>query len=135
MMPLKEKVEIIEKIDWELGVIELRVDNILQFHPYEGVTGVSLDQLKDMLVNLKEITDGIPRPYLSHNINMTEPLSTEAKVFVGKHCHEFATAMAITEQHAITRFIAHSIMYLYRPQIPMKLFKNKTLAYEWLKTQ
>jgi len=125
---------IVDRIEWELGTIELRSDNILQFYPYEHVTGISLEELKIMLVHLKKITKGEPRPYFSHNFNLTEPLSTNAKLFIGKHCHEFATAFAISEKHPITRFMAHSIMYLHKPSIPMKLFKTEERAFDWLKS-
>lgn len=133
MTLLEEKITILEKIDFEIGLIELRSDNILQFHPWEGVTGVTLEQLKLMLVHLKDITNGTPRPYFSHNVNMTTPLSTEAKIFIGDTAHEFAAAMAVTEKYAITRFMAHSMLYLNKPSVPMKLFKTKKSAFEWLK--
>ncbi|MFT7614004.1 MAG: hypothetical protein ACI9J3_002986 [Parvicellaceae bacterium] len=133
MTDVKEVYSVVDRIEWDLGTIELRSDNILLFYPYEHVKGMSVDQLKIMLSHLKKITKGIPRPFFSHNYNMTDSLTTDAKLFIAKHCHEFATAFAISEQHAITRFIAHSIMYLHKPAIPMKLFKSEKSALEWLK--
>ena len=135
MTVLIEEFEIIDKIQWELGTIELTSHGIVQFIPLEGITGITMEQLELMFSHLMNITKGTPKPFLSHNVNMTGPLSTEAKVYVGKNCHKFATAFAITERHPITRFIAHSIMYLHRPEIPMKLFKNKQTAYDWLRVQ
>jgi len=85
-----------------------------------------------MLGLLKDITNGVPCPYFSHNVNLTTPMSTEAKMYIGAHTHEFATALAMTERSAITRFMTHSILYLNKPLVPLKMFKTKESAFDWL---
>ena len=66
--------------------------------------------------------------------NLIKNLPDEAKSFMKKHFHEFATHFAMTENSALIRFVAHSFMYLYKPDITMKLFKTKLEAITWLKS-
>ena len=133
MLNTKREITIIKAVSFELGVVELRSDNILTFEPKEGYTTFNLEQIK--LVNnvLIDVSGRIPRPYFSNNKNL-KSLGSEEKIYIKDNIKNFATAFAMTEDSAVTRFITYSFMQLNRPSIPVKMFKTKEEAYEWLRT-
>ncbi len=126
-------IEIIKSVRFEYGVIELRSDHIITYEPANGITSYTLPQLEIMLGILIEISGGIPRPYFSNNYNL-KSLESEERVFISNNFRQFANAFAMTENSAITRFITHTFLQLFRPEIPIKMFKTKEEAYEWLRT-
>ncbi|MGE0560516.1 MAG: hypothetical protein AB7O47_01750 [Flavobacteriales bacterium] len=125
-------IEIIKSVELDFGTIELRSDNILTFEPAKGITTVNKDQLVIMLKNLIEISNGVPRPFISDNRNVTS-FGFEERDYVAKNIHLFATASAILEDSFVIRFITHTIITLFKPQIPMQMFKTKEGAIEWLR--
>ena len=131
-MTTTDAPSLIDFVNLDFGRIELRSDNVLHFIPNRDKEELSIDELRELLPHFKMITGGVPRPFVTHNQHLTSPLTTEAKVFIGEHTHHFATACAVLESHPVTRFVAHSIMYLHKPQVPMRLFKNQENALAWL---
>ncbi len=128
---MPNKVTIIESIPFEYGVIELRSDNIITYEPSEGVTTFTIPHLKLMPDILLKLTDGDAKPYFWNNRNSTS-LGTEERVYITKYIHKFACKFAMTENSPITRFITHTFMQLSKPSIPVKMFKTKEEAYNWL---
>jgi hypothetical protein len=116
-----------------IGTIALRSDKILTFKPFDGVTTCNLADLKEMYDIYMEITSGVPHLYYTDNTNI-KGFGSEERVFVSEKFHHFALASAIKENSAIVRYITHSILYLNKPQIPLKMFKTKTDAISWLKS-
>lgn len=114
------------------GTLSLRSDGILTFEPTDGISTLSLDDLKTMLATFKEFSCNTPLPFFSNNRNMRS-LGAEEKEFVGKNIHLFASKSAITENSPIVRFIMYMIIYFYTPPIPMKMFKTEEEAIKWLK--
>lgn len=131
---MTENIAILKSIQLEFGLAELRSDNILTFIPNKEVNSYSLNQLKEMLAVFLKITEGKQYPYYSDNTHLNGTLSSEVKVFMSEHFHDFATAFAMKENSAMTRFVAHTFIYLNRPKIPIKMFKTKEQAIEWLKS-
>lgn len=128
-----KNIEIIKSVKFDYGIIELRSDNIMTYEPIDGITTLTLPQLDIMLELLLAVSDGIPRPYFSNNKNL-KSLGSEEKIYIKDNIKNFATAFAMTEDSAVTRFITYSFMQLNRPSIPVKMFKTKEEAYEWLRT-
>lgn len=118
----------------KFGTAEIRSDGILTFEPRGDASLHSLAELKDMLKTFKELTNGKPHLYYSNNNNIKGNFSSEEKAYMSAHFHEFATAFAMTENSALVRFITHTFIYLNKPQIPIKMFKTKETAIEWLKS-
>ena len=126
--------KIIQSVELDFGIAELRSDNILSFNPNKDLGIYNLKQLQEMLVVFKKMTNGKPLPYYSDNRSLTGVFGSEEKVFMSNYFHEFATAFAMTESSALTRFLAHSFMYINRPRIPIKMFKKENDAINWLKS-
>ncbi len=132
---MNEEFKILRVIELSFGVAELRSDEILTFVPNDNFESYTVDVLKDMLATFLQITNNTPHLYFCDNSNIKNPqVSSEAKAYMNDHFHKFALACAMTEDSAITRFAAHTFMYLYKPKIPIKLFKTKNEAISWLKS-
>lgn len=124
---------IVKSVSFELGIVELRSDNILTFEPKEGYTTFDIEQIKLVNKVLLDVSGGIPRPYFSNNKNL-KSLGSEEKIYIKNKIKDFAIAFAMTEDSAITRFITYSFMQLSRPDIPVKMFKTNEEAFTWLRT-
>ncbi|MBI2281288.1 MAG: STAS/SEC14 domain-containing protein [Bacteroidetes bacterium] len=127
-----QNIEIIKSVKLDFGTIELRSDDILTFEPAKGITTVNKDQLVIMLKNLIDASNGAPKPFLSDNRNI-KSFGFEEREYVAKTIHLFASASAILEDSFVIRFITHTIVTMFKPQIPMKMFKTKESAIEWLR--
>lgn len=132
---MEKPVEILKSVELDFGVIELRSDNILTFDPNEKLEVYTLDILKVMITEFKTITNGTPRLYLCDNSKINSGIGSKEKEFVNKHTHEFATAFAMVENSALIRFLVHSYNHLYKPIVPVKMFKKKEDAIAWLESK
>ena len=129
----KENIYIIKEQKCDVGNIILRSDKILMFIPFDGVTTCNLKNLKEMYAIFMDLTNGIPHLYYSDNTNL-KSFGSEERVYVSATFHDFALACAIKENSAIVRFITHSMVYLNKPNIPIKMFKTEKDSFKWLKS-
>ncbi|MBL4593961.1 MAG: hypothetical protein JKX68_09120 [Flavobacteriales bacterium] len=129
----KENIYIIKEQKCDVGNIILRSDKILMFIPFDGVTTCNLKNLKEMYAIFMDLTNGIPHLYYSDNTNL-KSFGSEERVYVSATFHDFALACAIKENSAIVRFITHSMVYLNKPKIPIKMFKTEKDSFKWLKS-
>lgn len=116
-----------------IGNIILRSDKILMFKPFDGITTCNLEELKEMYAIYMDITKGIPHLYYTDNTNIKN-FGSEERIYISTNFHHFASASAIKENSAVVRFITHSMIYLNRPKIPLKMFKTEEDAVIWLKS-
>ena len=128
-----KEIKILEQVNCNTGVITLREDRILTFHPHSYTTTCSLKDLKEMYAIFIELTKGIPHLYFSDNTNV-KSFGAEERAFVSSNFHHFALACAIKESSALVRYITHTMIYLNKPQIPLKMFKTEEESIYWLKS-
>jgi hypothetical protein len=128
-----KEIKILEQVKCNAGVITLREDEILTFHPHENVITCTLDDLKEMYTIFMKLTNGIPHLYFSDNTN-AKSMGSKERVYISSHFHHFACACAIKETSAIARYITHTMIYLNKPQIPLKMFKTEEESMNWLKS-
>jgi hypothetical protein len=126
-------IHIIRKEKCSIGDIILRSDKILILKPDEDRTTATIEELKEQYEIFMDITNGIPHLFYSDNSNM-KSFGTEERVFVSNNFHHFASACAIKENSAITRYITHSFLYLNKSKVPIKMFKTEETAISWLKS-
>ncbi len=131
---MNKQVNILKSEQLSFGLAELRSDGILTFIPNKDIETYNIDQLKKMLNIFNIITEGKQYPYYSDNTKLVGNFTSEAKIFMSNHFHEFANAFAMKENSAVTRFITHTFIYLNKPQIPIKMFKTEKEAINWLKS-
>ena len=130
---MEKDIHIIKSIPLDFGTIELRSDYILTYEPKPNLTTLKVAQLKVMTEVLLELCEGKPKPFLSNNKNLTS-FGYEEREYVGKNIHLFASCSAILEESFVTRFIHHSILFMFKPEVPLRLFKTKEEAIIWLRT-
>jgi len=130
---MKDNGKIIRHEKCSIGNIYLRDDKVLMFKPFAGITTVTMYDLVEMYNINMDLTNGIPHLFYSDNTNMKK-LGSEERVYISEKIHHFAIASAIKENSAIVRFITHSMVYLNKPQVPIKMFKTEENAINWLKT-
>ncbi len=129
----EDNINILKEVKCTVGTISLRTDKILTFVPFEGVTTCTLENLKEQFDIYMELTNGVPHLFYTDNTNVRS-FGSEERAFVSEKFHLFASASAIKEDSSIVRFITHSMIYLNKPQIPLKMFKTKNEAIHWLKS-
>jgi len=117
----------------EAGVITLRDDGILTFHPHDYITTCNMENLTEMYDIFMRLTKGVPHLYFSDNTNL-KSFGSEERNYVSRNFHHFAIACGIKEASAIVRFITHTMIHINRPQIPLKMFKTEEESIEWLKS-
>jgi hypothetical protein len=130
---MTDKIQHIKEVNCSIGKITLRSDKVLMFTPFDGVTTINIENAKEMYSKLMEITEGIPHLYYSDNTNL-KSLGYEERIYMTNRIHHFASKMAIKENSAIVRFITHSMVYLNKPPLPIKMFKTEKSAINWLKS-
>ena len=126
-------INILKEQKCSVGIITLRDDRVLTFKPFEDVTTVNLDDVKEMYSIFMELTKGVPHLYYSDNTNL-KSLGREERIYVSTRIQKFASAMAIKENSAIVRFITHTMVHLTNPEISIKMFKTEESAINWLKS-
>ena len=125
---------IVKSVKLDFGVAELRSDRILTFEPSVEVPVFQISHLKKMIPTFIEMTGGVPYLYYCDNSNFKTIADSETKAYFNNHVSEFAIAFAIKENATTTRFMFHLFRHLYRPEIPMGMFKTKEEAIKWLKS-
>lgn len=123
--------DIIESVDIGFGVVALRSDSILTFEPLETINSVSIDELESLLKVLEDLSGGSPKAFYADNTHITSLGYTERK-FIGDNLHRFALASGVKQNSPLTRMIGHTIMAMFPPQVPMRMFSTKDQAIEWL---
>jgi hypothetical protein len=129
----KDNSSILKQEKCNIGNIVLRKDKILTFTPFDGVTTCNLKDLEEMYSIFMDMTGGFPHLYYSDNTNLKN-LGSEERVYVSSNFHHFALACAVKENSAIIRFVTHSMVYLNKPKIPIKMFKTEEDSFKWLKS-
>ena len=130
---MKDKINIIKEEKCSVGTITLRNDKIIMFKPFDSITTCNVDELKEMYDILMDITQGVPHLFYSDNSSI-KSFGSEERAYVSSTFHHFAIASAIKENSAIVRFLTSYMIYLNKPKIPLKLFKNEKEAINWLKS-
>ena len=131
---MSSQIQILESRTFKYGVIELRSDDILTYVPNKDVKSFTIPQLKLAIDIFLDITNGDPKLYFCDISHFTDNTSAETKTYMKSTLHLFAKACAVTEQSAFIAYLAHIFLYLYKPEVPAKLFKTKLEAITWLKS-
>lgn len=130
---MNDKVEILKFIELPYGTVELRADNILTFRPdIARFKEYNIQILKELLEVFREITDGIPRPYLCDNRYITGIVNKEEQAYMNKHFSDFSTRSAMITESMIVKALVNSYHSIFQPKIELRLFKSEKAAIEWL---
>jgi hypothetical protein len=131
---LNNHIQILESRTFKYGVVELRSDDILTYTPNKDVKSFDIPQLKQAVDIFLEFTNGNPKLYFCDMSHFTDKTSSETDVYMKSTLHLFAKACAATQKSTYVIYLAHVFLHLYKPDVPVKLFKTKPDAIAWLKS-
>ncbi len=122
---------IIEERAYHFGKLTICHDQILEL--YSDKETYTFQDYKDLLNGIEEITGGKKYPYLSDERGKQRFMDNDSKKLMNDKLHKHITACALVEDSAVLRFLTHTFVAIYRPKIPIKMFKTKEDARNWLK--
>lgn len=125
-------VKILRTIELDFAVMRLREDGVVTFYGNEDLDGLSVQRIEDLYVAMITLTENNPAPLLVSKINHFQ-LNSEEKNMIAAKLPSCISACAIKEDNIMLRFLVHTFNYLYRPSVPIKLFKTEEEALLWLK--
>tara|TARA_B100000508_G_C11465884_1_gene282550 strand:+ start:34782 stop:35051 length:270 start_codon:yes stop_codon:yes gene_type:complete len=80
-----------------------------------------------------EITDGVPRPYMCDNRYITGIVNKEEQAYINDNIGKFATRSALITSSPLIRLLVNSYTSVFKPEVPIRLFKSEDQAIKWLK--
>lgn len=131
---MSDPIKILESKTFKYGVIELRSDNILTYTPNKDVKKFTTTQLKPAVEIFLEICKGEPKLYFCDMSHFTEKTDSDTDRYMKSTLHTFAKACAVAQKSFYVSYLANIFLYLYKPSVPVKLFKTKSDAISWLKS-
>ncbi|MCH2231373.1 MAG: hypothetical protein MK078_01600 [Crocinitomicaceae bacterium] len=124
---------VVKQVSIEHGIVELRSDNILVFRPDVATfKEYTMPILEDLLEAFIEITDGVPRPNMCDNRYITGIVSKEEQKYTNAYFEKFATKMGMITHSAPVRILVNSYTRIFKPKVPIRLFKTEEAAVKWL---
>lgn len=124
-------VEIVKTIELEFAKMELRNDSIITFLPNSNYNGLTITQIDEIYEAILKLNNNKPTP-LFVDLVQHAPLSSDVKSSITSKLPLCLTACAIKEDNIMIRFVVHAYNHLYKPEIPIKMFKTKEEAILWL---
>ncbi len=124
--------EIVKTIELDFAKMELRGDGIITFLPSQSYTGLTVSQIEEIYQTIIKLTNNKSAPIFVDLIQHT-PLNSEEKNLISSKLSMCLTACAIKEDNVMIRFVVHAFNYMYKPDVPIKMFKTKEDAILWLK--
>lgn len=124
--------EIVKTVVLDFAKMELRSDGIVNFLPSIQTTGLNSNQIEEVYQALLSLTQNKPAP-LYVDLKTHIRLNSEEKSLIILKLATCITACAIKEDNIMIRFVVHAFNHLYKPAIPIKMFKTEEEAIVWLK--
>lgn len=130
------EADIVRSIETTNAIIRKRSDGILMLHHPMHVVESTLSHVKENFEALCEIQAGEISPFLMHT-GQVHKISAESKAFMTKSLGSIATHMAMVTDHSnpLSILAVRMYMYLHRPSIPTRVFRQDPHAIIWLRTQ
>jgi hypothetical protein len=122
-----------KKITAEVFTIEMRADGILHLHA-EGDKTIDMRLYKVLISSIGELTGGKKVPILSTADELTLPNEEVKEYMVKPEANPFCIANALIAPSLSQKLISNVLIRIIRPARPIRLFRNKEDAIEWLKT-
>ncbi|MDF1672615.1 MAG: hypothetical protein P1U41_03875 [Vicingaceae bacterium] len=123
--------EIIKSDTSKKSLLNLRKDGIITLEPKMGETIQTLESMKIDFEIFKEWTQNEKYNFLVDSRRL-QKFDSELRVFAQENSPIFFKKYAVIITSGTSSFLANMFMHLTKPQIPTKLFTNKTDAINWL---
>lgn len=125
-------IDILKTIELDFAVMQLREDGIVTFFPSADFLKFGPKQIEQVYQTVLSLTNNTPSP-LFVDIKNHFTLTSEEKNLISIKLSSCLTACAIKEDNVLIRFVVHTFNYMYKPEVPIKMFKTKEEAILWLK--
>ncbi len=99
-----------------------------------SVEQFSLENYEELLESIKELSNGQLLPYMSDERGKQRYMDNDSKKYINDHMHKYVSACAIMEDSAVLRFLTHTFVAIYRPKVPIRMFKSENEARKWMKS-
>ena len=123
---------IMESKDYRFGKLNICEDGIIELK--SDFESFELQDYKDLFIAIKDISGGKLMPYMTDERGKQRYMDNKSKKFLNDNLHLHVSACAIIENSAVLRFLTHTYVSIYKPKAPMRMFKTKKEAKEWLRT-
>lgn len=115
------------------GTIQKLASGILVYRPeMSHGANPTIEHLRIEYETFMEIQQGQKSPLLVYTADLLT-MDAKAKEFVSTTAKDFASKISIVAGNSIPAFVFNMIIYLSRPEMPAKVFKNETEAWEWIR--
>jgi hypothetical protein len=106
---------------------------VLYFLPVTQTTGLNKNQIEEVYQAVILLTENTLVP-LYVDLKTHIRLNGDEKSLVVSKLASCITACGIKENNVIIRYVVHAFNHLYKPAVPIKMFKTEDEALEWLIT-
>jgi len=128
---INKPIDIKEQKENEIGILTLRVDNIITFEPNGVKNTTNLEILKKDVILFLDWTKDNKMGFLSDNRTL-KSLESEERAFIQNNIERFCNKFAMVVETGMSYYIFNVFQLFNRPSIPMKAFKDCESALKWL---
>jgi hypothetical protein len=127
MMPREARI-----VRVEVFTIEMRADGILHLHA-DGDKVITMELYRALIKTIGEMTGGRKVPILSTTDELTMPDDEVKELMVKPDANPYCTANALIAPSLPQKILSNLFIRILKPARPVRLFRNKEEAIEWLK--
>jgi hypothetical protein len=120
----------IERKEYEIGALQITEEGFIEL--ISTKENFILEDYKALVIAIADISKGKKLPYLTDERGKQRYMDNESKKFMNDNLHKYVSACAVMEDSAVLRFLVHTFVSIYRPKVPIKMFKSRDDANSWL---
>lgn len=125
-----EKMKDIVSKEYSIGTLKICHQGVLEL--ISEKESFVLEDYKELVNAIRDISNGKLHPYLTDERGKQRYMDNQCKKFMNDNLHNYVAACAVIEDSAVIRFLTHTFVAIYRPKVPIRLFKTKSEAKSWL---
>jgi len=113
------------------GELKLFSNQILIFTPTSTLKSIETALLKSDINEFIKIANDSKILFIYDGRTLND-FTSEQKALMQKHLPLFSKKMAILSDSGLSKFFSNLFLYLYKPEIPIKIFNTRNKAIDWL---
>lgn len=120
----------INEIKFDGGRVELDKNRVVKF--VTEVDKLELNHAENFMQCLAENNFKKNILIIFDAASLKESTSGDVKKYTAVRLEKHAAGLAVLNNSAITRFLIHTFLAIYRPKVPVRLFATEDQARSWL---
>lgn len=120
----------IESKEYKIGKLQITSQGYIEL--ISTKENFNLEDYKELVKAIADISNSKKLPYLTDERGKQRYMDNESKKFMNDNLHKYVSACAVMEDSAVLRFLVHTFVSIYRPKVPIRMFKTKAEANDWL---